>query len=102
MQQQAELTARPAAPKPPAVSVIIPCYNQAEYLTEAVESVLAQDFTDWEIIIVNDGSRDNTTDVARRLASEHYGRSIKLVEKANGGLAEARNSGIRASAGRFV
>lgn len=79
------------------VSVVIPCYNQAQFLAEAVESVLSQDYPDKEIIVVNDGSPDNTRSVAAQ-----FGNLIKYIEKENGGLSSARNTGIRAAKGDFV
>jgi predicted O-linked N-acetylglucosamine transferase (SPINDLY family)/glycosyltransferase involved in cell wall biosynthesis len=84
------------------VSVIIPCYKQAEFLGEAVESVNAQTYSNWEIIIVNDGSPDDTSAVAQSLILQHPTRTIRLIEKANGGLADARNAGIRFARGDFV
>jgi glycosyltransferase involved in cell wall biosynthesis len=86
----------------PAVSVVIPCYQQAEYLTEAVESVVAQTYRDWEIIIVDDGSTDATATVANDLIARHAPRRISLVRQANQGLPGARNSGIAASRGRYI
>lgn len=79
------------------VSVIIPCYNTARFLGEAIESGLAQTWSDIEIVVVNDGSTDDTSAVARR-----YGDRVRLVEQANGGLAAARNSGIKAATGEYV
>jgi len=86
----------------PAVSVIIPCYQQAEYLAEAVESVVAQTFTDWESVIIDDGSPDATAAMAEKLIASHPDRRIRLVRQANQGLPSARNSGIAASAGRYI
>jgi len=82
------------------VSVIIPCYNQAHFLTAAVDSVLAQAYTDWECIIVNDGSTDNTESVA--LAYAEKDRRIKYTRKENGGLSSARNTGLNIAAGKFI
>jgi glycosyltransferase involved in cell wall biosynthesis/SAM-dependent methyltransferase len=90
------------APPAPVVSVVIPCYQQAVYLPEAVDSVVAQTFAAWEIIVVNDGSPDNTSDTARALIAKYPGRHIRLVEQANSGLPAARNAGIRASRGRYI
>ncbi|HEY1790727.1 MAG TPA: glycosyltransferase, partial [Verrucomicrobiae bacterium] len=84
------------------VSVVIPCYNQAHFLTEAVESVIHQIFADWEIIVVNDGSPDNTKDVFQNLASRWPGRILRYLEKANGGLADARNAGIAIARGKYI
>ncbi|MGP8200419.1 MAG: glycosyltransferase family 2 protein [Limisphaerales bacterium] len=100
--QEVELKITPSAEPVPLVSVIMPCYNQAQYLAEAVASVIAQTFTDWEIIIVNDGSPDDTSAVARRLMKQYEGRRIRLLEKKNGGLATARNAGIRTAAGAYI
>jgi FkbM family methyltransferase len=86
----------------PLVSVVIPCYKQAHFLPEAVESVIGQTFSDWEIVIVNDGSPDNTSEVAKQLAAKHPGKQIRLVEKPNGGLPGARNAGIRAARGKYL
>lgn len=86
----------------PLVSIIIPCYKQAKYLPEAVQSVVNQTFTDWELIIVNDGSPDETITVARELTVRHPEKNIVLVSKPNGGLADARNAGIRAAKGKYI
>ena len=83
----------------PAVSVVIPCYNQGQYLAEAVASVNAQTFTDWEIVVVDDGSTDPTT---QRLLTAFTHPRARLVRSANGGLAAARNLGISHAAGRFI
>ncbi|MBM2840619.1 MAG: protein of unknown function, putative Glycosyl transferase [Bacteroidetes bacterium] len=84
------------------ISVIIPCYNQAHFLRDAVGSVVAQTCSEWEIVIVNDGSPDNCSDVARMVMREFPRSEIRLVEQRNGGLSSARNAGIAASAGEFI
>ena len=76
-------------------SIVIPCYNQANYLTDAIESALAQTYHDVEVIVVNDGSPDDTSEVARRYP-------VVLVEQENKGLSGARNAGIAASTGQFI
>jgi glycosyltransferase involved in cell wall biosynthesis/Tfp pilus assembly protein PilF len=88
--------------KTPRVSVVIPCYKQAQFLPEAVESVVAQTFCDWELIIVNDGSPDNTSAVAGQLIAKYPGKTIHLIEQPNGGLSFARNAGIRAAKGQYI
>jgi hypothetical protein len=88
-------------PSIPTVSVVIPCYEQAHFLPDAVNSVIAQTFRDWEIVIVDDGSPDATADVATALAYE-FGDRVRLVRRSNGGLAAARNEGICAARGRYV
>lgn len=80
---------------------MIPCYEQAAYLPEAVESVVAQTYPFWEAIIVNDGSPDDTGAVARHLITVH-GTRIRLIEQANAGVAAARNAGIAAAAGQYI
>jgi glycosyltransferase involved in cell wall biosynthesis len=80
------------------VSVIIPCYNTAKYLTQAIESVLKQTFSDFEIIVVDDGSTDNTPEVVKSFEDDH----IHYIYQKNKGLAGARNTGIRHSNGRYI
>ncbi len=83
----------------PDVSVIIPCYNQGQYLAESIGSVLASDYQELEIIVVDDGSTDPET--CRILDSLDYPKT-RLVRRQNGGLATARNSGIAASSGAYI
>jgi hypothetical protein len=91
-----ELLARPR------VSVVIPCYGQAKYLPEAVASVVAQTFRSFEIVVVDDGSPDDTVLVTRRLQRFHRGTPIRLVSKQNGGLSSARNAGIAFAKGELI
>jgi glycosyltransferase involved in cell wall biosynthesis len=86
----------------PVVSVVIPCHNYARFLPEAVSSVLAQTFEDWELVIVDDGSTDNTVEVAEGLIARHPGKRISLLQQANAGVSAARNTGIEAAAGRYI
>src|SRR5262249_35935561 len=81
----------------PEVSVIIPSYNSARYLTDAVDSVLRQTFCDFEMVIVDDGSTDDTEAVVRR-----YGERVRYLRQPNSGVAAARNRGIEESRGRYV
>lgn len=80
------------------VSVIIPAYNQGHYLGEAIESVLSQTYQDFEIIVVDDGSADNTSEVAQGFADPR----IKYVYQENAGLSAARNTGIRYASGAYL
>ena len=75
------------------VSVIIPCYNQALFLPKAIASLQAQTLEDWECIIVDDGSTDNTAEVASNLALQDS--RIRLLQKINGGSASARDLGLK-------
>lgn len=84
----------------PKVSVIVPCYNQGEYLADALESVLYQTFTDWECIIVNDGSSDNTEEVANKFCE--LDKRFKYISQTNQGVSAARNNGIKASSGTYI
>src|SRR5574337_57403 len=81
----------------PAVSVVIPAYNAAWCVRRAVDSVLAQTFTDFELLVVDDGSTDDTAAVLNT-----YGDRLRIVSKPNGGLSSARNAGIDAARGRYV
>ena len=81
----------------PLVSVVIPAYNAAWCIRRAVDSVLAQDFRDFELIVVDDGSRDDTAVI---LAG--YGDVVRVISKPNGGLSSARNVGISAAKGEYV
>jgi len=81
----------------PTVSVVIPAYNAARWIVETLESVLAQTFRDFEVIVVNDGSTDNTAQVV-----EGYGERIRCIHKQNGGAASARNVGIRSAQGKYI
>src|SRR5215203_6915543 len=79
------------------VSVVIPCYNQARFLGEAIESVLSQGYTDLEIIVVDDGSKGGTREVAARYAKENS--RVRLISQENRGLAAARNRGLAEARG---
>lgn len=81
------------------ISIIVPCYNQAHFLNETLTSVLKQTYKNWECLIVNDGSPDNTKEVAKKwiLRDERF----KYIEKENGGLSSARNAGIKEASGDF-
>lgn len=83
------------------ISIIIPCFNQAHYLPDCLNSILAQSYQEWEAIVVNDGSTDDTSEVTRAYISKD--NRIKLIEKVNGGLSSARNYGIQYASGmRFI
>jgi glycosyltransferase involved in cell wall biosynthesis len=81
----------------PTVSVIIPAYNHRDFIVAAVESVLGQTFTDFELIVVDDGSPDDTAAVLAPFAAQ-----LRLIRQANAGQAAARNRGLAAAEGEFV
>ena len=83
----------------PTVSVIIPAYNAAKYIAEALNSVFAQTFTSYEVIVINDGSED-TEELERELNS--YRDRLHYIKQENQGAAVARNTGLHAAAGEFV
>ncbi|MDJ0676976.1 MAG: glycosyltransferase family 2 protein [Calothrix sp. MO_167.B42] len=79
----------------PKISVVTPCYNLEKYVGKAIESVSAQTFTDWEYIVVDDGSTDNSAEVISSYTQIEP--RLQLIKQQNGGMANARNSGFRAS-----
>ncbi len=84
----------------PKVSVIIPAYNVAGYIQEALASLQRQSFNSFEVLIVDDGSTDNTADIANVLCKQDS--RIQLLQKQNGGLSSARNYGIRHARGEYI
>ncbi len=81
----------------PCVSVIIPTYNRAGIIEEAVDSVLAQDYEDFELIVVDDGSTDNTSEVL-----VPYGDDVRVLFQENSGVSAARNRGIAEASGKLI
>lgn len=82
----------------PRVSIIIPAYNRANMILTALKSVLAQTYPDWEAIVVDDGSSDNTREVVAGVKDAR----VRYIYQENKGLPGARNAGIRASSGEYV
>ncbi len=82
------------------ISIIVPAYNQAEFLPEALESVLAQTHTRWECFIINDGSTDTTEKIAHGYVRKDA--RFKYVKKENGGLSSARNTGLDLANGDWI
>ena len=83
----------------PLVSVIIPAYNIAPYIGETLDSVFAQTFANYEVIVINDGSPD--TDEFERVI-EPYRERIRYISQKNGGASSARNAGLRAATGQLI
>jgi len=82
------------------VAIIVPCYNQGEYLAECLESVFQQTFSDWICIVVNDGSTDKTQDVVERFRQRDH--RIYYFKQSNQGVAAARNNGINSCDSEFI
>jgi glycosyltransferase involved in cell wall biosynthesis len=86
----------------PLVSIVIPCYDVGPYVQAAVESALDQTWPHLEVIAVEDGARDNTLAVLRKISSQRSDQRLRIVSQPNRGLSAARNTGIRESRGRFI
>lgn len=86
--------------KSPLLSIVIPAYNAEKYIESCVDSILTQTFTEFELIIVDDGSKDSTPQICDSLASKDA--RIKVVHQKNKGVAEARNKGIKTATGKFI
>lgn len=82
------------------ISIIMPVYNSEKYLSKAVESVLNQDFEDYELILVDDGSTDNSTEICDQFA-ERYDQ-VRTIHKKNGGICSARNVGLDVAEGEYI
>jgi glycosyltransferase involved in cell wall biosynthesis len=84
----------------PVVSIIVPCYNQGCFLSETLECISKQEYTDWECLIINDGSSDDTEQVADKWVKNDS--RFRYFKKVNGGISSARNVGIKNSQGKYI
>ena len=84
----------------PKISIIIPVYNTERYLRQCIDSVIAQTFKGWEMILVNDGSKDDSLAICQEYASKDD--RIKVIDKPNGGPSSARNRGVDEAQGEYV
>lgn len=82
------------------LSVIVPCYNVEDYLEKCVDSIISNNISDMEVILVNDGSKDNTLKLIKKLEKKY--KCIKVVDKVNGGLSDARNAGMKVAKGKYI
>ncbi len=82
------------------ISIIVPVYNVESYLTRCVESILAQTYTNWELILVDDGSPDRCPEICDAYAAKD--KRIKVLHKTNGGLSDARNHGLDVATGDYI
>ena len=85
---------------PPLVSIVIPCYNQGQYLSETIDSALSQEHTNIEVVIVNDGSTDRTLKICNKYAAKD--QRVRFVSQKNKGLSNARNLGVKLSKGNYI
>jgi len=84
----------------PLVSIIVPCYNQSKYIRETLNSIIYQTYKNWECIIVNDGSTDNSESVIFQTIKED--NRFKYIKTPNLGVVSARNTSIRNSSGIYI
>jgi len=84
----------------PEISIIMPAYNTGKYIAESIDSVLAQTFKDWELIIINDGSPDDCPAIAQKYAARD--ERIRVLNQKNSGVATARNHGISSARGKYI
>ena len=84
----------------PSVSIIVPVYNQQKYLSQCMDSILKQSYTDFICILVDDGSTDKSPTLCDELSFNN--EKIKVIHKNNGGAASARNEGIKAARGEYL
>lgn len=84
----------------PLITIIIPIYNAEKEITRCIDSIYTQTFTDYEIILVNDGSTDNSADICREYADKDH--RVTFIDKENGGSGSARNAGIELASGRYI
>lgn len=84
----------------PKISVVVPVYNASQYLPKCIESILSQSFQDFELILVNDGSTDDSLDICKKY--EKFDDRIIVVSQTNGGVSKARNGGLEVAKGEWV
>ncbi len=82
------------------VSIVIPAYNAGKFISSTIDSILEQSYINWELIVVNDGSEDNTGDVIKAYVIKD--KRISVISKENGGVSETRNVGLEAAKGDFI
>ena len=82
------------------LSIIIPIYNAENYISNCLKSIFAQSFSDYEVVLVNDGSKDKSLDMCKKIAYDD--RRVTVIDKENGGASSARNAGIKAASGEYL
>ena len=89
--------------KEPMVSVVVPVYNLEKYIVQCAESILTSSGkVEMEVILVNDGSTDQTAEKLERLQQEHLPFNVNIIHQQNAGVSAARNTGLRAAKGKYV
>ena len=84
----------------PKISVIVPVYNAEQYLPHCIDSILAQTFTDFELLLIDDGSKDNSSKICDEY--EEKDKRVKVFHKKNGGVSSARNLGLDKAHGEWI
>ena len=84
----------------PKVSIVVAVYNVEKYVSKCIESILKQTFTDFELLLVNDGSKDSSLSILKEYALKDS--RIDIIDKPNGGLSDARNTGMRKAQGKYI
>lgn len=82
------------------ISIVVPVYNVEKYLTQCIDSIIKQTYTDYEVVLVNDGSKDSSGKICDEYSKKYD--NIKVIHKENGGLSSARNAGIQEATGEYV
>lgn len=84
----------------PKVSIVVAIYNVEKYVSKCIESILKQTFTDFELLLVNDGSKDGSLAILEEYAAKDS--RIEIINKVNGGLSDARNVGMKKAQGKYI
>ena len=84
----------------PLISLVVPVYNCEKYVGECIESILSQDYSNIELILVNDGSKDNSKNVIEDYSKKD--KRIKIINQENSGVSSARNNGMKISKGKYI
>lgn len=82
------------------VSIVIPCYNAEKYIVETIKSVINQTYSNWELIIVNDGSTDSSLNIIKEFAAND--NRISFIDKSNSGVSDSRNKGLEKAKGNYI
>ncbi|MBM7014845.1 glycosyltransferase [Enterobacter cloacae] len=84
------------------LSIVVPCYNSSEFIAECLSSILPNLSAEMELIIINDGSTDNSADIIDDLTQNHRDKNITIIHQINSGLSSARNKGISMATGKYI